>query len=229
MKGARLWENIPTIVVKGVCDYTDSHKNKGWQYYAAVTAAACTKGILKIWRPTKRPTTDGHHHSAPPLLSMHQVFTGNFIAGKSIHNGGTYTASSMNFWHCACMGWHTQKLHYPWAARPYEVRAWTSIHCNDNWQLCISVQYYKLTNVTILESSQSATSMGPPNIIRFWLQLQPSSNGWNTIKLSNVPYGPSSGPEWHAPNFSKILIMRNGPTWRKESFASYEQFIIWAI
>ncbi|GFF59601.1 hypothetical protein IFM62136_04244 [Aspergillus lentulus] len=97
MEGAGLWENIPTIVVKGICDYADSHKNKGWQQYAAATAAACTKGILKIWRPTKRPTSDGHHDGARLPLSTYQVFNGNFFAGKSIHNGGTYTAKSMNF------------------------------------------------------------------------------------------------------------------------------------
>jgi hypothetical protein len=83
-------------MVKGVCDYAESPKNKGWQHYAAVTAAACTKGILKIWRPTERPTSDGHD-GALLLWSRYQVFTGNFIAGKSIHNDRTYTAKSMNF------------------------------------------------------------------------------------------------------------------------------------
>lgn len=28
MEGAGVWEEIPCIVVKGVCDYADSHKNK---------------------------------------------------------------------------------------------------------------------------------------------------------------------------------------------------------
>jgi hypothetical protein len=32
--------------VCGICDYADSHKNKGWQNYAAATAAACAKGLL---------------------------------------------------------------------------------------------------------------------------------------------------------------------------------------
>jgi hypothetical protein len=40
-KGAGVSDNFPTIVIKGVCDYTDSHKNKKWQPYTAVTAAAC--------------------------------------------------------------------------------------------------------------------------------------------------------------------------------------------
>jgi nucleoside phosphorylase len=50
MEGAGAWEYIPTVVIKGVCDYADSHKNKGWQQYAAATAAACTKAVLEEWR-----------------------------------------------------------------------------------------------------------------------------------------------------------------------------------
>ncbi|KAH8888982.1 purine and uridine phosphorylase, partial [Thozetella sp. PMI_491] len=43
MEGAGVWDNIPTVVVKGVSDYADSHKNKVFQDYAAVSAAACAK------------------------------------------------------------------------------------------------------------------------------------------------------------------------------------------
>ena len=56
MEGAGAWDYIPTVVVKGVCDYADSHKNKGWQQYAAATAAACMKAVLEEWR-----TEDGPH------------------------------------------------------------------------------------------------------------------------------------------------------------------------
>jgi nucleoside phosphorylase len=49
MEGAGVWDNFPCIVIKGVCDYADSHKNKKWQGYAAATAAACMKAFLKEW------------------------------------------------------------------------------------------------------------------------------------------------------------------------------------
>ncbi|KAH0559930.1 hypothetical protein GP486_003553 [Trichoglossum hirsutum] len=50
MEGAGVSEVIPSVVViKGVCDYADSHKNNTWQGYAAVTAAACTKAFLNTW------------------------------------------------------------------------------------------------------------------------------------------------------------------------------------
>lgn len=55
MEGAGVWDNIPTVVIKGVCDYADSHKNKKWQRYAASVAAACMKAFLKEWRVADRP------------------------------------------------------------------------------------------------------------------------------------------------------------------------------
>ncbi|KAH8696324.1 hypothetical protein BGW36DRAFT_428337 [Talaromyces proteolyticus] len=47
MEGAGVWEKFPSVlVVKGVCDYADSHKNKRWQLYAAAAAATATKSFL---------------------------------------------------------------------------------------------------------------------------------------------------------------------------------------
>ncbi|KAM0239457.1 hypothetical protein ACHAP5_008379 [Fusarium lateritium] len=47
MEGAGVWDEVPCIVVKGICDYADSHKNKAWQDFAAATAAAVAKAILR--------------------------------------------------------------------------------------------------------------------------------------------------------------------------------------
>lgn len=54
MEGAGVWDNFPSVVIKGVCDYADSHKTKGWQDYAAATAAACMKAFLKEWISTDK-------------------------------------------------------------------------------------------------------------------------------------------------------------------------------
>lgn len=51
MEAAGLMNNFPCLVVRGICDYSDSHKNKDWQGYAAMTAAAYTKDLLKIVPP----------------------------------------------------------------------------------------------------------------------------------------------------------------------------------
>ncbi|KAJ5733769.1 hypothetical protein N7493_002555 [Penicillium malachiteum] len=49
MEGSGVWDTIPCMIIKGVCDYADSHKNKRWQEYAAMTAAATAKAILRHW------------------------------------------------------------------------------------------------------------------------------------------------------------------------------------
>lgn len=54
MEGAGVWNNISCIILKGVCDYADSHKNKAWQAYAAATGAAAAKAFLEYWDPTVR-------------------------------------------------------------------------------------------------------------------------------------------------------------------------------
>lgn len=46
MEGAGVWDEAPCIVIKGICDYADSHKNKRWQDFAAATAACVAKAIL---------------------------------------------------------------------------------------------------------------------------------------------------------------------------------------
>lgn len=48
MEAAGLMNSFPCLVIRGVCDYADSHKNKRWQPYAAATAAACAKKILNL-------------------------------------------------------------------------------------------------------------------------------------------------------------------------------------
>ncbi|CAI0654350.1 unnamed protein product [Colletotrichum noveboracense] len=52
MEGAGIWDEIPCIVIKAVCDYADSHKNKEWQHFAAATAASTTKALLEHYMHT---------------------------------------------------------------------------------------------------------------------------------------------------------------------------------
>lgn len=46
MEAAGLMDRFPCLVIRGICDYADSHKNKRWQNYAAATAAAYAKELL---------------------------------------------------------------------------------------------------------------------------------------------------------------------------------------
>lgn len=46
MEAAGLMDEFPCLVIRGICDYADTHKNKRWQPYAAATAAAYAKELL---------------------------------------------------------------------------------------------------------------------------------------------------------------------------------------
>ncbi|KIN07122.1 hypothetical protein OIDMADRAFT_71425, partial [Oidiodendron maius Zn] len=46
MEAAGLMNNFRCLVIRGICDYADSHKNKIWQPYAAATAAAFTRVLV---------------------------------------------------------------------------------------------------------------------------------------------------------------------------------------
>ncbi|KAI1278658.1 hypothetical protein F5Y07DRAFT_397679 [Xylaria sp. FL0933] len=53
MEAAGLMNNFPCIVIRGICDYADSHKEKTWQEYAAAIAAAFTKELLSCVQPAE--------------------------------------------------------------------------------------------------------------------------------------------------------------------------------
>jgi nucleoside phosphorylase len=47
MEVVGLMNNFPYIVIRGICDYTDSHKNKEWQEHVAAVVAAFRKALLE--------------------------------------------------------------------------------------------------------------------------------------------------------------------------------------
>ncbi|KAL7924626.1 nucleoside phosphorylase domain-containing protein [Trichoderma austrokoningii] len=53
MEAAGLMNHFPCLVIRGICDYSDSHKNKEWQGYAAMAAAAYTKDLLRRIAPSR--------------------------------------------------------------------------------------------------------------------------------------------------------------------------------
>jgi nucleoside phosphorylase len=48
MEAAGLMDQLQCLVIRGICDYCDSHKHKGWQGYAALAAAAYAKALLSV-------------------------------------------------------------------------------------------------------------------------------------------------------------------------------------
>ncbi|KAJ5706466.1 hypothetical protein N7536_002155 [Penicillium majusculum] len=75
MEAAGLMNDFPCLVIRGICDYTDSHKNKEWQGYTAAVAAAYAKDLVLMvpidqveTTPTARNTlADSVHRFNIPL------------------------------------------------------------------------------------------------------------------------------------------------------------------
>jgi nucleoside phosphorylase len=40
--------SFPCLMIRGICDYADSYKNKIWHNYAAATTAAYIKDLLTV-------------------------------------------------------------------------------------------------------------------------------------------------------------------------------------
>ncbi|KAL7959305.1 ankyrin repeat-containing domain protein [Trichoderma compactum] len=52
MEAAGLMNSFPCLVIRGICDYCDSHKNKHWQEHAAAVAAEFAKELLGCIQPS---------------------------------------------------------------------------------------------------------------------------------------------------------------------------------
>jgi len=57
MEAAGLMNHFPCTVIRGICDYADSHKNNQWQPYAAATASAYAKHLLNHIPPLQASNT----------------------------------------------------------------------------------------------------------------------------------------------------------------------------
>ncbi|KAJ8132530.1 hypothetical protein O1611_g1096 [Lasiodiplodia mahajangana] len=101
VEAAGLSPPIQCIVVRGISDYADSHKNNDWQYYAAAAAAACTKEILlnmdsgRYQKPLKATSGFRRITSSPYGTDDVHLFVGNGIQnlGGSMTCGGSFNVT----------------------------------------------------------------------------------------------------------------------------------------
>lgn len=70
MEAAGLMNDFPCLVVRGLCDYSDTHKNKIWQGYAAMVAAAYAKDLLYRLAPIQGPVSK---HSEDEAREAHEI------------------------------------------------------------------------------------------------------------------------------------------------------------
>lgn len=75
MEAAGLMNSFPCLVIRGICDYADSHKNKKWQAYAAATAAACAKEVLSMISPEEVSTAGTVDETMNATRSVHLIFS----------------------------------------------------------------------------------------------------------------------------------------------------------
>ncbi|KAK6533586.1 hypothetical protein TWF694_002523 [Orbilia ellipsospora] len=70
MEAAGLMNDFPCLVIRGICDYADSHKNKSWQEHAAIVAAAFAKELLECLSPSE---VDGERTVKDILKQMSKI------------------------------------------------------------------------------------------------------------------------------------------------------------
>ncbi|KAH6687361.1 nucleoside phosphorylase domain-containing protein [Plectosphaerella plurivora] len=101
MEASGVWDEIPSLTVKGICDYADSHKNKAWQHYAAAQAAAVARALverLHIQDPPaaalstqgsreKSRLNNGQHAPGSRTMSNMTIGSGGFVNQGDISGG----------------------------------------------------------------------------------------------------------------------------------------------
>ncbi|KAJ4253429.1 hypothetical protein NW762_010587 [Fusarium torreyae] len=84
MEAAGLMNNFPCLVIRGICDYADSYKNKDWQEHAAIVAAAFAKDLLQYVQPSdiergcpvKDMLKDVHYNTSAMRQDLDQIKVG---------------------------------------------------------------------------------------------------------------------------------------------------------
>ncbi|PNP74106.1 hypothetical protein FNYG_12550 [Fusarium nygamai] len=77
MEAAGLPDIGPCLSVRGICDYSDSHKSKEWQEYAAATAAAFAREFLEKVPPTEE---------TPPRTPQSDRLQGYWLQNENYNN-----------------------------------------------------------------------------------------------------------------------------------------------
>ncbi|SPJ83699.1 related to ankyrin repeat [Fusarium torulosum] len=86
MEAAGLMNHFPCIVIRGICDYSDSHKNKEWQGFAAMVAAAYAKDLLCQILPSKVEAEMPIRDALASMKTTGEVTRDVVISMKSDHH-----------------------------------------------------------------------------------------------------------------------------------------------
>src|SRR6478735_6106798 len=70
MEAAGLMDVLPCLPIRGICDYSDSHKAKDWQKYAAAVAAAYAREFLEALPAAGDASRDSWPSVRPRMLTI---------------------------------------------------------------------------------------------------------------------------------------------------------------
>lgn len=73
MEACGLVTELPYMIIRGISDYADSHKNDQWQPYAAAVAAGCAKELLSYLNIHTTPVTPALGFEVDATVSQHSI------------------------------------------------------------------------------------------------------------------------------------------------------------
>jgi len=84
--------NAGYLLIRGICDYCDSHKNDTWQGYSASVAAAYARALIEsIPVDTAIPTTSQQSNAQPSKLGERNIVIGGNVSGSMVMSGDQNT------------------------------------------------------------------------------------------------------------------------------------------
>lgn len=95
MEAAGLMNHFPCIIIRGICDYSDTHKNKEWQGFAAMVAAAYARDLVCRMSPSK-VETEKRISIAPNIAHSGPGNQFNYF-GSGCQNNNTGSGSQSNY------------------------------------------------------------------------------------------------------------------------------------
>ncbi|PKK49452.1 hypothetical protein CI102_5248, partial [Trichoderma harzianum] len=122
MEAAGLMNRFPCLVIRGICDYSDSHKNDKWRGYAAIMAAAYTKDLLRhlipeqvIFEKSAIDLLQGIHDQLESLVQKTDSVNYQLdLAKLSIAHGAEFDSFAIQHDEECLPGTRTEILHQIW-------------------------------------------------------------------------------------------------------------------
>ncbi|EXJ71273.1 uncharacterized protein A1O5_05079 [Cladophialophora psammophila CBS 110553] len=167
MEGAGLIDHFPCLVIKGVADYADSHKNDVWHHYASATAACCARAFLERFWTAQATEYHGHGYDPWSFLGSPDPMMGSHRSEAPSSEG---LAHQSTIW-CVPL---RRKISF--AGRTNELAALEAMYTNPD---CSSISLLGLGGVgksnLALEFAYSLREKSP-DVSIFWVQASDAMN-----------------------------------------------------